>query len=103
MNRTALLSLTLLAACGPSATRRRADVEECSKVHEQAQLIALCLMSDHKWPEAEANAAGRAREGVRFQFAQLQCPAKRVCLGDGPGDGNLAIHCGFHRRRGSAE
>jgi len=62
VNRTALLSLTLLAACGPSATRRRADVEECSKVHEQAQLIALCLMSDHKWPEAEANAAGRARE-----------------------------------------
>ena len=62
MNRPALLSLTLLAACGPSATRRRADVEECSRVHEQAQLIALCLMSDHKWPEAEANAAGRARE-----------------------------------------
>ena len=63
MNRPVLLSLTLLAACGPSATRRRADVEACSKVHQQAQLIALCLMSDHKWPEAEANAAGRAREG----------------------------------------
>jgi len=57
-----LLSLVLLAACGPSATHRRADVEECSKLHDQAQLIALCLMSDHKWPEAEANAAGRARE-----------------------------------------
>jgi len=62
VHRPVLLSLVLLVACGPSATRRRADVEECSKLHEQAQLIALCLMSDHKWPEAEANAAGHARE-----------------------------------------
>ncbi len=62
MKRSALLLLLLIVACGKSAAHRREDVLECSERHKQANLIALCLITDHKWPDAEANAAGRARE-----------------------------------------
>src|SRR2546423_10947633 len=61
MKRSALL-LLLIVACGKSAAHRREDVLACSERHKQANLIALCLITDHKWPDAEANAAGRARE-----------------------------------------
>ncbi len=62
MKRSALLSLLLIVACGKSTSHRREDVLACSERHTQANLIALCLITDHHWPEAEANAAGRARE-----------------------------------------
>ena len=62
MKRSALLPLLLIVACGKSAAHRREDVLACSERHKQANLIALCLITDHKWPDAAANAAGRARE-----------------------------------------
>src|SRR5205809_4257010 len=68
MKRSALLSLLLIVACGKSTSHRREDVLACSERHTQANLIALCLITDHHWPEAEANAAGRAREHELIGF-----------------------------------
>ena len=51
-------------ACGTSPEERREEVLECSRVNSQAELIALCLVSDHKWkdPAADSAGAGRAHE-----------------------------------------
>ncbi|MGH7646045.1 MAG: hypothetical protein ACREMR_10730 [Gemmatimonadales bacterium] len=53
-----------LAALGCSKTERgqAQDVERCSAVNTQAQLIALCLISDYGWNEADADAAAKVRE-----------------------------------------
>ena len=62
MKRSGLLWLLLIVACGKSAAHRREDVLACSERHTQANLIALCLITDYHWKDNEANAAGRARE-----------------------------------------
>lgn len=62
--RVALAALLILAAaaCGKKTEAElREDVLACSRVNSQAELIALCLESDHKWADSAADRAGRAR------------------------------------------
>lgn len=51
-----------LAGCSKTERGQAQDVERCSAVNTQAQLIALCLISDYGWNEADADAAAKARE-----------------------------------------
>jgi hypothetical protein len=63
--RAALAAALLLAAvsCGKAKTEAelREEVLACSRVNSQAELIALCLESDHKWADSAADRAGRLR------------------------------------------
>jgi hypothetical protein len=62
MPRTAVaVLLALLVGCAKSAEDRRDEVALCSAVNSQADLIALCLVADHKWAEAQADSAARRR------------------------------------------
>lgn len=61
MKRLVLLLIIVLAAC-KSYARKRTEVARCSDVNTQAQLIALCLVTEHRWKEPAADSAGRARE-----------------------------------------
>ncbi len=51
-----------LAGCSKTERGQAQDVERCSAVNTQAQLIALCLISDYGWNEADADAAASVRE-----------------------------------------
>jgi hypothetical protein len=64
MSRTAVAALLALSlpACGKSQDDRVADVRRCSSVNTQADLIALCLTSEHGWKDAAADSAGRVRQ-----------------------------------------
>jgi len=59
----AALLLIAAAACGHKKTEAelREEVLACSRVNSQAELIALCLESDHKWADSAADRAGRGR------------------------------------------
>jgi hypothetical protein len=60
MHRTAVVGLLLaLLGCTKSAEDRRGEVRRCSAVNTQAELIALCLISEHDWKETEADSAAR--------------------------------------------
>jgi hypothetical protein len=52
----------LALACSKSEEERRSDVDRCSAVNTQAELISLCLISEHKWKDAAADSAARRRQ-----------------------------------------
>src|SRR5262245_58100398 len=58
-----MLGVAVVAACSKRKTEavQRQEVLECSRVNSQAELIALCLTSDHKWEDSAADRAGRGR------------------------------------------
>ncbi len=58
----ALMTALTLAGCSKTERGQAQDVERCSAVNTQAQLIALCLISDYGWNEADADAAAKVRE-----------------------------------------
>lgn len=54
--------LVLLAACKAKSPEERArDVADCSRANSQAELIALCLASDHGWDDSTARGASIVR------------------------------------------
>lgn len=63
--RAALAAVIFVAAV--ACTKRKTDevlrqeVLECSRVNSQAELIALCLATDHDWEDTAAQRAGRGR------------------------------------------
>jgi predicted small secreted protein len=57
-----LMTALTLAGCSKTERGQAQDVERCSAVNTQAQLIALCLISDYGWNEADADAAAKVRE-----------------------------------------
>jgi hypothetical protein len=60
MPRTAVAVLLLgLLGCAKSPEKLRTEVSRCSAVNTQAELIALCLISEHDWKEGPADSAGR--------------------------------------------
>ena len=61
MPRTAVAALLLAITwgCAKSEEDRRAEVTRCSAVNTQADLISLCLVTEHKWKDAPADSAGR--------------------------------------------
>jgi hypothetical protein len=65
MPRTAVAVLVIALAtwsCSKSEEERRNDVDRCAAVNTQAELIALCLTSDHKWKDAAADSAARLKQ-----------------------------------------
>jgi len=56
---TAALTLVLLA-CGKSASRKAAEVRECSRITMDAQGAAVCLAKQYGWKETEALHAATA-------------------------------------------
>lgn len=60
MLRTAVaVLLVALLGCSKSDEDRRGEVRRCSAVNTQAELIAVCLTSEHGWKDAEADSAAR--------------------------------------------
>jgi len=60
MPRTAVpVLLLLLLGCSKSPEDRRAEVARCSAVNTDAELISICLTSEHKWKLAAADSAAR--------------------------------------------
>lgn len=65
MPRTAVAVLLValgVSSCSKSAEERRNDVDRCAAINTQAELIALCLTTEHKWKDAEADSAARLRQ-----------------------------------------
>lgn len=61
--RLLLVALLVFAACKEKTTEELAqDVVVCSRANSQAELIALCLETDHHWADTAAQRAGRARQ-----------------------------------------
>ena len=56
---TAALTLVLLA-CGKSASRKAAEVRECSAITMDAKGAAQCLVLQHNWKQTEALRAATA-------------------------------------------
>lgn len=50
-----------LACGGKTEEERREEVATCSRVNSQAELIALCLVTDHDWDDTSAQRAGTMR------------------------------------------
>ena len=64
--------VAVAAGCGKSPEERREEVLECSRVNSQAELIALCLVSDHKWEDSAADRAGAGRAHELDSIRQFQ-------------------------------
>jgi hypothetical protein len=63
MPRTAVVAVLLVVlACAKSDEDRREEVAACSAVNTQADLIAVCLSTEHDWDDAKADSAGKARQ-----------------------------------------
>lgn len=72
MPRTAVaVLLVALLGCSKSDEDRRAEVNRCSAINTQADLISLCLISEHAWKEGPADSAGR-REAHRLDSVRTQ-------------------------------
>src|SRR4029077_14608343 len=56
---TAAVTLALLA-CGKSATKKAAEVRECSAITMDAKGAAQCLVLQYKWKQTEALTAATA-------------------------------------------
>jgi hypothetical protein len=69
---TAVILVAATAGCGKSPEERREEVLECSRVNSQAELIALCLVSDHNWKDSAADAAGAGRAHELDSIRQFQ-------------------------------
>ena len=66
MPRTVVAVLLLgLLGCSKSEEERRDEVARCGGLSSDADIIAMCLMTEHKWKDAPADSAGK-REAFRI-------------------------------------
>ncbi len=67
MPRTAVVAVLLLGllGCGKSEEEKRDEVARCGGLSSDADVIAVCLMTEHKWKDGPADSAGK-REAFRL-------------------------------------
>ena len=71
MPRTVVAVLLLgLLGCSKSDEERRDEVARCGGLSSDADVIAVCLMTEHKWKEGPADSAGK-REGFRIDSMRV--------------------------------
>ena len=71
MPRTVVAVLLLgLLGCGKSEEKRREEVARCGGLSSDADVIAVCLMTEHKWKEGPADSAGK-REASRIDSMRV--------------------------------
>ena len=71
MPRTVVAVLLLgLLGCGKSEEKRREEVARCGGLSSDADVIAVCLMTEHKWKERPADSAGK-REAFRIDSMRI--------------------------------